>query len=159
MEKINKSLKGIVCPICKETESTLSIGSTDKGVALVACERCNIVLMDSLPQTAVEGFSSPIGEKVKEIFGKLDELRGYRPPKRKAEAASIIRMLKHYTPDQITNAWQRLKQDKFWQDKELFMMTVESQIGAVLKNGTYQQNPRAIKKPEEYTTPDTLRHS
>ncbi len=77
--------------------------------------------------------SSPIGEKVKEVFFKIDKSRGYRPPKRKAEAASIIRMLKIYSPDEIINTYEILKVDKFWQDKELFMMTVESQIGAVLK--------------------------
>ncbi len=76
--------------------------------------------------------SSPFGEKVKEIFARLDKERGYRPPKRKAEAASIIRMLKTYTPDQILGTYQKLKQDRFWVDKELFMMTIESQIGAML---------------------------
>jgi len=78
--------------------------------------------------------SSPIGLKIKEVFERVDKLRGYRPPKRKAEAASIIRMLKTYTPDQIIETWQKLKEDKFWQTKELFMMSVESQIGAVVNN-------------------------
>lgn len=88
---------------------------------------------------------SPTGEQTRDVFGKIDALRGYRPPKRKAEAASIIRMLKQYTPDQIISTWQKLKQDKFWKDKELFMMTVESQIGAILNgqkpksgNGKYE---------------------
>jgi phage replication O-like protein O len=46
------------------------------------------------------------GDQVKSIFAFLDKQRGYRPPKRNAEAASIIRMLKHsYTVDQITNTW------------------------------------------------------
>jgi hypothetical protein len=76
--------------------------------------------------------SLSIGERVKEVFVKIDELRGYRPPKRKAEAVSIIRMLKTYTSDQIIETWKKLKQDKFWQEKELFMMSVESQIGAML---------------------------
>ena len=75
--------------------------------------------------------SSPTGEKVKEVFAQLDKLRGYRPPKRKAEAASILRMLKAYSPDQIIRTWETLKKDKFWDNKELFMMSVESQIGAI----------------------------
>jgi len=76
--------------------------------------------------------SSPIGENVKVVFGELDKIRGYRPPKRKAEAASIIRMLKTYTSEQIISSYKFMKQDKFWYDKELFMMSVESQIGAIV---------------------------
>lgn len=76
------------------------------------------------------------GEKVKEVFTKLDDVRGYRPPKRNAEAASIIRMLKQYTPEQIITTYQCLKSDIFWQGKELYMMSVESQIGAVVKSQT-----------------------
>ena len=76
--------------------------------------------------------SSPTGEKVKEVFGFLDKERGYRPPKRKAEAASIMRMLKTHTVEQITYTWKYLKQDKFWADKELLMMSVENQIGAIV---------------------------
>ncbi|KKN50931.1 hypothetical protein LCGC14_0627960 [marine sediment metagenome] len=75
------------------------------------------------------------GLKVKEVFGKIDIIRGYRPPKRRAEAASIFRMLKIYSVSQIIRAWEELKKDIFWQKKELFMMTVESQIGALQQNG------------------------
>lgn len=86
--------------------------------------------------------SSPVGEKIREVFARIDKIRGYRPPKRKAEAASIIRMLKSYTSDQIIETWQKLKQDKFYHDKELFMMTVESQIGAKLKDIKPQQGAK-----------------
>lgn len=86
--------------------------------------------------------SSSLGVKVKDVFALLDKARGYRPPKRKAEAASIMRMLKTYTPSQIIEVWQKLKQDKFWQDKELFMMTVESQIGAMLNTITKQSGEK-----------------
>ncbi len=103
--------------------------------------------------------TSPIGLKTKEVFFRLDKIRGYRPPKRQAEAAAIIRMLKKdYTPDQIVESWEKLKGDNFWADKELFMMTIESQIGAKLKNGTHQgstQKPRAL--PTKYTTPEEWR--
>ena len=89
--------------------------------------------------------SSPFGENVAEVFKQLDQLRGYRPigtGKRKGEAASIIRILKaDYTTEQIISTWQKLKQDKFWQDKELFMMSVESQIGAMIRgNGKAGQS-------------------
>jgi len=91
--------------------------------------------------------TSSNGERVKEVFSHLDKERGYRPPKRKAEATAIIRMLKIYTPDQIINTWEILKHEKFWQDKELHMMTVESQIGAVLKNAAHQGNHNPNGKP------------
>lgn len=84
-------------------------------------------IMTQLPM-----LKSALGESAKEVFSEIDKLRGYRPPKRNAEAASILRMLKKkFTPEQIIEAWKTLKQDKFWQDKELFLMTVESQIGAM----------------------------
>jgi len=91
--------------------------------------------------------SSPIGEKVKEVFGFLDKERildkgrSYRPPKRNAEAASIIRMLKTYTVEEITSSWKYMKQSKFWEDKELLMMSVETQIGAIVSKKK-KENPR-----------------
>jgi len=94
--------------------------------------------------------SSPFGEDVAKVFFELDRTRGYRPSvKRKAEAASIIRMLKSgYKPGQILEVWQKLKRDKFWQDKELFMMSVESQIGAMVKgNGQTGQQKQQRKTP------------
>jgi len=77
--------------------------------------------------------SPVLGLKVKEVFARLDKLRGYRPPKRKAEASAIIRMLKEYDSDQIVTIYENLKKEAFWQNKELFMMTVENQIGAMIK--------------------------
>lgn len=88
--------------------------------------------------------TSPLGKGVKEVFRELDKLRGYRPPKRQAEAASILRMLKkQFTPEQIIESWETLKKDKFWAGKELFMMTVESQIGA-MTNKTKPNKNRGI---------------
>lgn len=70
---------------------------------------------------------------LRETFGKLDEARGYRTTaKRAAEASSIVKMLKTYTPDQIIDTWKKLKAQPFYSDKELWMMTVEGQIGAVV---------------------------
>ncbi len=90
--------------------------------------------------------TSPLGEGIKEVFSQLDKLRGYRPPKRNAEAASIMRMLKKdYTPNQIIETWKTMKSDEFYQGKELFIMTVESQIGAMLTKNN-------ITKPK--TDPD-----
>lgn len=88
----------------------------------------------------------PFGENTKTVFGLLDKERGYRPPKRKAEAASIIRMLKAgYLPEQIITTWRTLKEDKFWQKQELYMMTVESNIGAVLTKRKVDDPDKFIK--------------
>lgn len=77
---------------------------------------------------------SPYGEEIKQVFAGLQKRRGYKSPKNAAEAKSIRNMLKDgYKPDQILSIWDRLKSDNFWQDKELFVMTVASQIGAILK--------------------------
>jgi phage replication O-like protein O len=97
------------------------------------------------------------GEKVKEVFYQIDKRRGYRPPKRKAEASSIIRMLKTYTTDQIIETWQKLKSEQFWQKKELYMMSVESQIGAIV-NGTNQSNTQANGDAER-NTPENSKYT
>ena len=99
---------------------------------------------------------SPYGEGLKLVFSGIDKLRGYKPPKRNAEAKAIRNMLKNgYTPDQILKTWETLKQDKFWQDKELFMMSVETQIGAISKNGgARKDSPRRL--PTHYTNPEDL---
>ena len=93
--------------------------------------------VSTLPEE-LNKLKSKNGEKVAQVFVGLDKLRnGYRPPKRKAEAASIIRMLnKGFAPEQILDTWSIMKQDKFWADKELFMMSVESQIGAKLNGAS-----------------------
>jgi hypothetical protein len=94
------------------------------------------------------------GMSVKEVFARIDKIRGYRPPKRKPEAASIIRMLKTYTPGQIINSWESMKSDKFWQDKELYMMSVEGQIGAITNGQNRGHTPRG--QPARYTRPEEL---
>jgi len=112
----------------------------------------NLINDNNKPQTKLNktklnktsSLSSKRGDLVKQVFAQIDKIRGYRPPKRKPEAAAIIRMLNNYTPDQIINTWETLKQDKFWQKQELFMMTVESQIGAV-QSGTHKQDTKSIK--------------
>jgi hypothetical protein len=77
--------------------------------------------------------TTPLRKDLGEVFKQLDEIRGYKPPKRPAEASSILRMLKKgFTPQQIIDTWKTMKADKFYYDKELFMMSVESQIGAMV---------------------------
>lgn len=104
---------------------------------------------------------SPYGDDTAKVFKMLDTERGYRPTqKRKAEAASIIRMLKaKYTPEQIMNVYQEMKAEPFWARKELYMMSVESQIGAKVKSGAHQRNPRQVPRPEDYPTPDEARRA
>lgn len=78
--------------------------------------------------------SSPLGQELRQVFGELNKLRpGYTPPKRAAEAKSILTMLKKgFTAKQIIDTWKTMKADKFWQKQELYMMSVESQIGAMV---------------------------
>ena len=77
--------------------------------------------------------NSKYGVQIGEVFKFIDNARTYKLPKRNAEAASIIRMLKkNYTVDQIISVWQSMKSEIFWTSKELYMMSVEGQIGAKL---------------------------
>ncbi len=94
--------------------------------------------------------TSSFGKQIGEVFVRLDKLRGYKTTKRKAEAVAIMRMLKsdsHYTPDQIISTWETLKAQPFWQKKELFMTTIESQIGAIL-DGTHIGNNKTARNSE-----------
>ncbi len=81
------------------------------------------------------------------VIGKLIELRGYRLLKKNGvEAQSIINMLKHnFTAEQIIDTWKTMKADKFWSGKELHMMSVESQIGAIVNKNKVLKND-----PEKY---------
>jgi hypothetical protein len=79
-------------------------------------------------------------ENCRKVFLMIDKKRGYRPPKRSAEASAIMRMLKGgFKPEQIMKTWEKLKAEPFWSEKELYMMSVESQIGAIT-HGTHQGN-------------------
>jgi Domain of unknown function (DUF4373) len=81
------------------------------------------------------------GEKAKEVFVKLDSLRGYVVGNiRGGENKSVLRMLKNYSPEQIIKVWQMMKSEEFWKTKELSLMSVEKQIGAKL-----QFNPQSIQ--------------
>lgn len=82
-----------------------------------------------------------LGEKAKEVFTKLDSLRGYVVGNiRGAENKAVLGMLKTYSPEQIIKVWQMMKSEEFWKTKELNMMSVEKQIGAKLKF-----NPQTIQ--------------
>ncbi len=112
------------------------------------------ILKKELKKEGDAEIPSPINDQTKEVFERVDKLRGYKTTtKRPAEAKAIRAMLKQYTPDQIIDTWKTIKSENFWQDKELFMMTVESQIGAVL-HGAHQSKPG--KTPTKYTLPEEL---
>jgi hypothetical protein len=95
---------------------------------------------------------------MRQVWAGLSARRkGYNPGNGAAESSAIIGMIKQgKTPDEILSTWDAMKKQPFWQDKELFMMSVRKQIGGVL-NGTTQNNSRAVRKPDEYTDPNTLR--
>lgn len=82
-----------------------------------------------------------MGEKAKEVFAKLDSLRGYVVGNiRGAENKAVLGMLRTYSPEQIIKVWQMMKSEEFWKTKELNMMSVQKQIGAKLKF-----NPQTIQ--------------
>lgn len=93
-------------------------------------------------------------EMVDEVFLRLDKIRGYKTTKRNQEKKSIKNMLeKKYTLDQIISTWEMIKSDKFWDNKEVFMMTVESQIGAII-HGTHQNNDKSNDKTKSNNDTD-----
>jgi phage replication O-like protein O len=74
--------------------------------------------------------SSQLNKQVREVFAALKERRGYNNPNRSAEASAIHWMLRQgYTPSEITGCYDHLKQQTFWRDKALPMMSVQKQIG------------------------------
>lgn len=95
----------------------------------------------------------PDNNKIGEVIVGLDKLRGYKTTKRTAEAGAIKRMLKNYNPEQILKTWSDLKAKPFWVNQELFMMSVESQIGAIV-HGTHissnQNNEKPTNDPDKY---------
>lgn len=110
------------------------------GGRIVTANDIAALLKGELPENnynpAPEKHDKAANSVIAEVFEALDKMRGYRPPKRSAEAQAIGRMSKHYTTDEIIATYKHLKEQPFWQDKELFMMTLESQIGAVTKKTT-----------------------
>ncbi len=67
-------------------------------------------------------------------FELLKEKRGYDSPKAGIEAKAITWMLKHdYSVEDIMNAYQVMSKQPFWKDKELFMSSVQGQIGKIKK--------------------------
>lgn len=88
---------------------------------------------------------STFGKKINETLLELEKLRGYKATKREAEAASIKRMLsKNYSNEQILNTWKELKEKPYHQKQELFMMTIESQIGAVVHGKQQSSKPQGV---------------
>lgn len=82
-----------------------------------------------------------------QVFAGLTSRRGYPSRQPMAEAKAISDMLKeNCTPEQILTAYDRMKQQPFYQDKNLSMMSVKKDIHEVLKNGENRQYPQ-IRKP------------
>lgn len=167
-QSIRKDLyKASTLPPPDETTATPPSRSRDKTVTPPSLSRDETVTQSKISKSKISKskkddkrtLSSPLREKTREVFARLDKMRGYRLDiKRKAEAAAIIRMLKKdYTPDQIIKTWAELKSDNFWQGKELLLISVEKQIGAMLKDGTYRQGAGKVRThPDQYTDPEEL---
>ena len=72
----------------------------------------------------------------KEVFKGIKERRGYSSRQPAAEAKAISDMLlEQLTPDQILIAYDKMKAQLFYQDKNLSLMSVKKDIHEVLKTG------------------------
>lgn len=84
----------------------------------------------------------------KQVFDLLQKRRGYKSRNPGAEALSISQMLQeNCTPDDIIKAYDLIKEQPFWQNKCLTMMSVRKDIHDVLK----RENGKQGKK---YTSTD-----
>ncbi|MFC1977374.1 replication protein [Chloroflexota bacterium] len=76
----------------------------------------------------------PLNELRAKVITLLEEKRGYKSPKPGAEAKAITWMLKQsYSVEDIMNTYQVMSEKPFWKDKELFMASVQGQIGKIMK--------------------------
>lgn len=99
---------------------------------------------------------SPFVEDLKTIFTGLKLRRGYDPPAAAAEAKSAKWMLgKGYSVDQILSCCDYLKADPWWQDKPLYLMSVQKKIGEWVAQGQPVAKG-AYGTVRRYTTPEEL---
>ena len=87
---------------------------------------------------------------VREVFDGIKERKGYKSRQPAGEALAINQMLQEgLQPKQILEAYDKIKVQQFYQDKNLTMMQVRKDIHEVLKNGAYQSKPGKI--PAKYS--------
>lgn len=76
----------------------------------------------------------------REVMAKTKEIRGYDVRNRGAEISAVNDMIKEgFNSEQIINAYKKLREQPFWQDKYLSMNYVYKNIHEVLKSGTGKQ--------------------
>jgi hypothetical protein len=76
--------------------------------------------------------------------------RGYVAPRRAAEIEAIRRMLdRGYSPEQIQKVFLTLQAEPFYLDKEVWMMTVEGQIGPKLNGRAPAGAVRSSRPPAD----------
>ena len=102
------------------------------------------------------GEENPVRETM-----RLHELeRGYPPGKYAQEAAAAKVMIgQGHTPEVIIECWKQMKLEKFYQDKELFLNTVQGQIGNWAKGGSHGTNRGHTGSHERYSTTEELKAS
>ncbi len=80
------------------------------------------------------------------VFQELQAIRGYPSGNGAAEGKAIKQMFsQHYTAAEILQCYSSLKDQPFWADKPVSMMTVGSQIGEWKANQNGQRNTPAGK--------------
>jgi len=94
----------------------------------------NNTILEDLPE--LKKYPAEFVNLRKLVFGGLKERRNYVSRNPSAEAKAISQMLlEKFTPDQILQAYDLIKQQLFYQDKNLSMMAVRKDIHEVLKDG------------------------
>jgi len=112
----------------------------------------------TIENQALKKSPDPLNEFRKRAFDGLKERRGTISPVPGAEAKAITWMLNQgYSVEQILNAYDKLKKEKFWADQFLNMQSVKKQIGEIFKKGrqggAHQQRPRGLLDRDRYHLP------
>lgn len=82
----------------------------------------------------------------REVISKTKEIRGYDIRNRGAEISAINDMIKEgFNAEQIIDAYKKLREQPFWQDKYLSMNYVFKNIHEVLKSGTGKNKHQDVK--------------
>lgn len=118
------------------------------------------IIKEIVEDKGVHKFPLEFAEMRKLVYEGLKERRGYNLPtgQNAGEAKAMGWMFgQGYKPVDILKAYDVLKSQPFWADKLLTLMKLQSQIGEVLKGGTYKTNPRKVRAHDQFTTPEENR--
>lgn len=115
-------------PTCQPTDNQLTTTGLRK-ISKVKLSKDNIILHSKELK-----FPPEFIKLRKQVFEGLKTRREYKSPNPAKEVQAINWMLKEgFAPDQILTTYDKMKKDRFWQDKHLDMQSVKKQIGQLIK--------------------------